>query len=162
MKLIFYLAMQQFLMELRINSCGLPLLQTISRTKPVICDNGPVRMWSRIKNINYHQIMADLLHEATTALCVKANKKSNFFWFWRRLYSTSCNAQPTVSKKQNWHFLQNVALSLQCPLWTSLCSEIWSKVWNTGKGSINSLWHKRRANCTRLSNFVGVLAPAHD
>ncbi len=75
---------------------------------------------------------------------------------------SSCNTQSTVSNKQNWRFLQNVTLSLQCPLWTDLCSEIYRKDWNTGKGSAYSIWCKRRANCTQLSNFVHVLALAHD
>ncbi len=73
MKLLFYLAMSLFLMELLINSCELPLLQTVSHIKPAMCDSGPVRMWSRIKNINYHQILNDPLIEAAAALCVKAN-----------------------------------------------------------------------------------------
>ncbi len=37
MKLLFYLAMPLFLMELRIDSYGMPLLQIISLNKPVIC-----------------------------------------------------------------------------------------------------------------------------
>ncbi len=72
-KLLFDLAMQLFVMELRINSCRLPLLQTVSHIESAMCDGGPVRMWSRIKNINYHQVLVDPLHEAAAALCMKAN-----------------------------------------------------------------------------------------
>ncbi len=65
-------------MELRTHSCALPLLQTISHIKPAICDSGPVRMWSRTKNINYHQILNDPLNEAAAALCESEMTFSNF------------------------------------------------------------------------------------
>ncbi len=39
-----------------------------------VCNSGPVRIWSKIKNINYHQFVADPLNEATAALCMKANR----------------------------------------------------------------------------------------
>ncbi len=57
------------------SSISAALLQTISRTNlGSECNSRLVRMWSRIRNINYHQILAHPLNEATTALCVKARR----------------------------------------------------------------------------------------
>ncbi len=131
-----------------------------------VCNSRPVRMWSGIKNINYSQILDDPLNEAATAPCVKAHwlfliseTRVQCQLLWEDA-GTSCNTQLWATNKTN--VFCRILCSLQCPLRTSLCSVIWRKDWNTGKRSAYSIWCKRRASCTQLANFVGVLMLAYD
>ncbi len=88
---------------------------------------------SRVKNINYHQILGDPHNEATPASCVKAHRLF--------LILETCIVSAAVRRccSQLQQIDQQVKLTLcaklavQCPLWPSLCSEVWRKGWNTGK-----------------------------
>ncbi len=140
-----------------------------------VCNSGLVRMWSGVKNIHYHQILAHPLNEATTAPCVKGRRlflilETHWCQQWEDA-GASCSTQPTVRNKQNWQKYPNISnwgqWSKFCQFrspWCALCN-VWdpeNTLWTSrqqvrlGRTWNGKSWRTSKFSTARLSPWVSV------